>query len=160
MSIILYTGTVATLQPRDYEVVAPSNIWLTKARILCCRLESTQGRLLLLHVLSRMPIDCCTTLTFEIRYAHPPYMYKHTCHQVLWKHEVFSSAEGTVGVRFTYVSPDGEEGFPGELAVKASVQPSFGQGLVAQKCLYAICPAILLTSYFSRGIPEAPWRTQ
>lgn len=40
-------------------------------------------------------------------------------HQVLWRHEVFGSPEG-VGVRFTYISPDGEEGFPGDLAVKVT----------------------------------------
>lgn len=75
---------------------------------------------------------------------HTPF-HVHTHHQVLWKHEVFSSPEGTVGVRFTYVSPDGEEGFPGELAVKASVQRSSEQDWVARRCLHTSCPVLLIT---------------
>jgi len=39
--------------------------------------------------------------------------------QQLWKAEPLSTNQGP-GVRFTYVSPDGEEGYPGELTVKVT----------------------------------------
>lgn len=44
---------------------------------------------------------------------------KRSFDKVVWKAEPFENSEGT-GVEFSYTSPDGEEGYPGEL--KASVR--------------------------------------
>lgn len=38
--------------------------------------------------------------------------------KALWESEAVEEEDGKVGVKFKYVSPDGEEGYPGELTVQ------------------------------------------
>ena len=44
---------------------------------------------------------------------------KRSFDKVIWKAAPYSNKRGT-GVRFTYLSPDGEEGYPGNLSVTVS----------------------------------------
>jgi aldose 1-epimerase len=45
---------------------------------------------------------------------------KRSLDKVVWKAEQIKGTDGVAGVRFTYTSPDGEEGYPGKLDVSVS----------------------------------------
>ncbi|HIX67317.1 MAG TPA: galactose mutarotase [Candidatus Anaerostipes excrementavium] len=51
---------------------------------------------------------------------------EHGFHKVLWDAEMI----GENAVRFTYVSPDGEQGFPGELKISVLYTVTEGDGLI------------------------------
>ncbi|MBT5168381.1 MAG: galactose mutarotase, partial [Opitutales bacterium] len=60
----------------------------------------------------------------EVEYEITPNMGKHHIHggrkgfaKVNWNAEVLPVAEDNSSVKFSYISPDGEEGYPGRLAV-------------------------------------------
>lgn len=62
--------------------------------------------------------------------------------KVLWSGEAFSG-EGERGVRLTYVSPDGEEGYPGELTVEVTYTLTDGDDLVWEARATTDAPTIL-----------------
>ncbi|CAM9407388.1 unnamed protein product [Ascophyllum nodosum] len=48
--------------------------------------------------------------------------------KALWRHQIVREDDGAAGVRFELDSPDGDEGFPGNLAVKATYTVRRGGG--------------------------------
>ncbi|MDF1741296.1 MAG: galactose mutarotase [Verrucomicrobiales bacterium] len=62
--------------------------------------------------------------------------------KVLWKGEAFSDANGE-GVKLTYVSADGEEGYPGELTVEVTYQLTNSNELIWDAKATTSAPTVL-----------------
>jgi len=62
--------------------------------------------------------------------------------KVLWKGEAFSDAKGD-GVKLTYVSADGEEGYPGELTVEVTYQLTGNNELIWEAKATTSAPTVL-----------------
>lgn len=62
--------------------------------------------------------------------------------RVIWKGEMLSE-EGRVGVRFSYLSPDGEEGYPGNLACEVTYWWSEDNILRIEYAATTDCPTVV-----------------